>query len=61
MRSTNMLERLFEEVRRRTRVVRVFPDERALLRIVGAVLMEVDEEWLGRRYMVMEEAYGLCL
>ena len=47
MRTTNMLERLNEEIKRRTRVARVFPnpDKSGLLRLVGAILMETNEEW----------------
>lgn len=45
MRTTNMLERLNEEIKRRTRVARVFPNESSLLRLVGAILMETNEEW----------------
>ena len=54
MRSTNMLERWFEEVRRRTRVVRIFPNRAACLRLIGAHCMETNEEWLERRYLRME-------
>ena len=49
--SNNLLERLNREIRRRTDVVQVFPDENALLRLVGTLLIEVDTEWaVGRRY-----------
>lgn len=54
MRSTNMLERWFEEVRRRTRVVRIFPNRVSALRLIGAHCMEANEEWLERRYLRME-------
>jgi len=44
MRSTNMLERWFEEVRRRTRVVRIFPNRASCVRLIGAHCMEANEE-----------------
>jgi putative transposase len=49
--STNLLERLNEEVKRRTRVVVIFPNDVAITRLVGAVLLEQDEHWQleGRR------------
>ncbi len=54
IRTGNMLERLNEEVRRRTRVVRVFPNEGAALRLISAVLMEVSEDWeTGKIYLQM--------
>ena len=54
MGSTNMLERWFEKVRRRTRVVRIFPNRASCVRLIGAHCMEVNEEWLERRYLQME-------
>jgi putative transposase len=55
MRSTNMLERWFEEVRRRTRVVRIFPNRASCVRLIGAHCLEANEEWLERRYLRMEQ------
>ena len=54
--STNGLERFNEEIRRRTEVIRIFPNRDACLRLVGALCMEQAEEWrTGRRYLNMEE------
>ena len=54
IRITNGLERLHEEIKRRTRVVRIFPNPEACLRLVTALCVEQSEEWLsGRRYLDM--------
>jgi putative transposase len=51
IRTTNSLERINKEIRRRTRVVGVFPNEASCLRLVSAILMETSEEWqIGKRF-----------
>jgi putative transposase len=56
IRTTNGLERLNQEIKRRTRVVRIFPNRESCLRLVTALVVEVSEEWVtGRRYLDMEE------
>ena len=56
IRTTNSLERLNQEVARRTRVARIFPNEASLVRLVSAVLMEISEEWEGGKvYLSFEE------
>ncbi len=52
IRTSNMLERVSQEVKRRTRVVRLFPNQSSCLRLVSAVLMEISENWeTGRIYL----------
>jgi len=56
IRTTNSLERLNQEIKRRTRVVRIFPNAQACLRLVTALAVEQSEEWVtGRRYLDMRE------
>lgn len=51
VRTTNSLERINKEIRRRTRVVGVFPNEASCLRLISALLMEISEEWqIGKHY-----------
>jgi transposase-like protein len=54
LKSTNMLERLNEEIKRRTRVVRIFPNETSCLRLIRALCVETHETWLeDSRYLNM--------
>ena len=57
LRTTNLVERLNEEIRRRTRVARLFPNEAACLRLVSAILMEISEDWQSadKRYVVFSK------
>lgn len=55
LRTTNMQERLNEEVRRRERVVRIFPNDDSAWRLIGALLAETNEQWQSRRYLDMDE------
>lgn len=55
MKSTNMLERLNQEIKRRTLLVRIFPNEASCLRLVRALAVEIHEDWLeGTKYLNME-------
>jgi putative transposase len=50
-----MQERLNEEIRRRERVIRIFPNDDSALRLIGALLAEQHEAWQTRRYLDMDE------
>lgn len=55
MKSTNMLERLNQEIKRRTHIVRIFPNDASCLRLVRALAVEIHEGWIeGTRYLNME-------
>jgi putative transposase len=61
IRTTNGLERLSQEIKRRSRVVKIFPNGESCLRLVSALAAEVSEEWLtGRRYLDMRELKEHC-
>lgn len=56
LRTTNGLERLNKEIKRRTRVATLFPNEDSLLRLVSAVLMEISEDWeTGKTYLTFNQ------
>jgi len=57
MRTSNAIERVNQELKRRTRVASLFPNEASLLRLVSALLCEISEEWLtGKIYLHMKPA-----
>lgn len=59
LRSTNAVERLNEEIRRRERIIRIFPNPASALRLLGAVLMEQDEQWTTtHRYFNMDDYWA---
>src|SRR5690625_3505825 len=53
LKSTNAIERLNQEVRRREKVVRIFPNTDSAIRLIDAVLTDIHEEWIGttRKYI----------
>jgi putative transposase len=54
LRTSNGIERVNEELRRRERVIRIFPNEDSLIRLMGSVLMEIHENWTsGKKYFTM--------
>lgn len=56
LRTTNLAERMNEEIRRRQRVIRIFPNEESTMRLIGALLADQYEEWInGVRYFDMAE------
>ncbi len=58
LRTTNMVERFIEEIRRREKVIRIFPNRASAYRLIGALCAEQHDEWsTGRRYLTMDEYY----
>lgn len=59
LRTNNVQERANREIKRRSRVVQVFPSEKSLERLVGAVMCELDEQWSGSRYFARDKIQEL--
>jgi len=59
IRTTNMLERLFREVKRRTKVVGVFPNETSASTLAMAIALRSSEEWALKRYLTMDALEGI--
>ena len=55
LRSTNMVERLNEEIKRRCQVIRVFPNRESALRMVSARCLEISDTWMEKKYLIVEE------
>jgi transposase-like protein len=59
LRTSNGIERLNQEIRRRERVIRIFPNEASAIRLIGALLIEQDEKWsTSRKYFEMDVYYN---
>ena len=56
IRTTNVIERINKELKRRSRSVGAFPSDKSLMRLVGCILININEEWItGKRYLSMDE------
>jgi transposase-like protein len=56
IRTTNGVERINKELKRRSRVVGAFPSDQSLMRVAGCLLMDINEEWItAKKYLSMEE------
>ena len=56
LRTSNLAERVNKEIKRRTKIVGIFPNCDSCLRLVTALLVEIDEEWaLGRAYLKLDD------
>lgn len=61
LRTSNGQERINGEIRRREQVIRIFPNREAVVRMIGALLIEMEEHWgTSRRYMDMDSYHQWC-
>ena len=60
LRTNNVQERANEEIKRRTKVVGVFPSVESMMRLVGSVLIDVNEEWLSMQFIDAASLKGVC-
>jgi len=61
LRTTNSIERLNEEIRRRKRVIHIFPNRESIVRLIGTILLEIDNKWAGgRKYLDMAYYLRIC-
>jgi putative transposase len=61
LRSTNNIERVSKEIARRSDVVGIFPNDRSVIRLIGALLIKQNDEWLLTRGYLSKESIGLVL
>jgi putative transposase len=58
IRTTNGVERINKELKRRTRVAGAYPSDQSLIRVAGSIVMDINEEWItGKRYLSMDEEW----
>jgi transposase-like protein len=56
IRTTNVVERINKELKRRSRSVGAFPSEKSLMRLAGCIMININEEWItGNKYLSMDE------
>jgi putative transposase len=56
IRTTNLIERINKELKRRSRPVGAFPSDKSLMRLAGCIMINMNEEWItGKRYLSMDE------
>jgi len=56
IRTTNIIERINKELKRRSRPVGAFPSDKSLMRLAGCIMININEEWItGKKYLSMDE------